>query len=96
MPAHAPNPASQAAAAAGPAEPCSTGFGTTLFDALTPAAPALVAASGSVFDVCHIGVLSRALLFVQGLLGIGPVDEWLAASRRQVAAVREALVAAGR
>ena len=27
---------------------------------------------------------------------IDPVDEWLAVSRRQVAAVREALVAAGR
>ena len=27
---------------------------------------------------------------------VAPVDEWLAVSRRQVAAVREALVAAGR
>jgi two-component system response regulator AlgR len=27
---------------------------------------------------------------------MAPVDEWLAVSRRQVAAVREALVAAGR
>ncbi len=47
----------------------STGFGTTMFDALAPAETA--AAPGSVFDVCHVGVVLRALLFVHGVLAIG-------------------------
>lgn len=51
-------------------EPRSTGFGTTLFDALAPAIPTR-AAGASVFDVCHVGVVLRALLFVHGVLAIG-------------------------
>ena len=46
----------------------STGFGTTMFDAL---APSVAPAPGSVFDVCHVGVVLRALLFVHGVLAIG-------------------------
>ena len=48
----------------------STGFGTTMFDALAPATAA-VRSPGSVFDVCHVGVVLRALLFVHGTLAIG-------------------------
>ena len=48
----------------------STGFGTTLFDAL-PAAVPVPALRGSVFDVCHVGVVLRALLFVHGVVAIG-------------------------
>jgi two-component system sensor histidine kinase AlgZ len=51
-------------------EPRSTGFGTTLFDsivALEPAPPA------SVFDVCHVGVMLRTLLFVHGTMAVGMV-----------------------
>jgi two-component system, LytTR family, sensor histidine kinase AlgZ len=51
-----------------PGEPRSTGFGTTMFDALAPLEPF---AATSVFDVCHVGVMMRALLFVHGVLGIG-------------------------
>jgi two-component system, LytTR family, sensor histidine kinase AlgZ len=50
-------------------EPRSTGFGTTMFDSLA-AAPAAAAAT-TAFDVCHVGVLLRALLFVHGVLAIG-------------------------
>ncbi len=53
-----------------PGELRSTGFGTTAFDALAPAAPEAVA-SGSVFDVCHVGVVLRTLLFVHAVLAIG-------------------------
>jgi two-component system, LytTR family, sensor histidine kinase AlgZ len=49
-------------------EPRSTGFGTTMFDAL---APAPAAAATTAFDVCHVGVLLRAVLFVHGVLAIG-------------------------
>ena len=49
-------------------EPGSTGFGSTMFDAL---APVLATAPASVFDVCHVGVVLRALLFVHGVLAIG-------------------------
>ena len=51
-------------------EPRSTGFGTTMFDTLAPAQTAAAAAS-SVFDVCHVGVVLRALLFVHGVLAVG-------------------------
>jgi two-component system sensor histidine kinase AlgZ len=50
-------------------EPRSTGFGTTLFDSIAPAEPASPPAS--VFDVCHVGVVLRALLFVHGTLAVG-------------------------
>lgn len=49
----------------------STGFGATVFDPITaakrPAGPA------SAFDVCHVGVTLRALLFVHGVMAIGLV-----------------------
>ena len=61
-PAHAPAPTR-------PSEPRSTGFGTTMFDALAPSEPA--AAAAAAFDVCHVGVVLRALLFVHGVLAIG-------------------------
>jgi two-component system sensor histidine kinase AlgZ len=51
------------------AEPRSTGFGTTLFDSIVPAEPAPPPAS--VFDVCHVGVVLRALLFVHSVLAVG-------------------------
>ncbi|HZT54808.1 MAG TPA: histidine kinase [Burkholderiaceae bacterium] len=47
----------------------SSGFGTTMFDALAPERAG--AAPNSVFDVCHVGVVLRALLFVHGVLAIG-------------------------
>ncbi len=52
------------------AEGRSTGFGTTLFEALGPAVSSATT-PGSVFDVCHVGVVLRALLFVHGVLAIG-------------------------
>jgi two-component system sensor histidine kinase AlgZ len=52
-----------------PGELRSTGFGTTMFDTLAPAAAA--APARSVFDVCHVGAVLRALLFVHGVLAIG-------------------------
>ena len=70
MPARPPTPDKLAPAPTRPGEPGrSTGFGTTMFDALAPARAA--AAPGSVFDVCHVGVVLRALLFVHGVLAIG-------------------------
>ena len=48
-----------------------TAFGSTGFDALAAPAAAREAAAGSVFDVCHVGVVLRALLFVHGVLAIG-------------------------
>ena len=48
----------------------SAGFGTTVFDVLaSDAAAAKVPAS--VFDVCHVGVVLRALLFAHGVLAVG-------------------------
>ena len=49
----------------------STDFRSTLFDALGPVEAARAAASRSVFDVCHVGVLLRALLFVHAVVAIG-------------------------
>ncbi len=69
-------------APSGPAEPRSTGFGTTLFDGV--AALAEPRPPASVFDVCHIGVVLRTLLFVHGVIAVGSVfaargfDAWLA------------------
>ncbi|MBC8057669.1 MAG: hypothetical protein H7Y61_13930, partial [Rhizobiales bacterium] len=71
-PAASPHPPRRAEPNAPPArdtEGRSTGFGTTLFDALAPVGAALP--PGSVFDVCHVGVVLRALLFVHGVLAIG-------------------------
>ncbi|MDP3823957.1 MAG: histidine kinase [Burkholderiales bacterium] len=53
-----------------PAEARSTGFGTTVFDAIGPAEPARAAAR-SVFDVCHAGVVLRAVLFVHAVVAVG-------------------------
>jgi two-component system sensor histidine kinase AlgZ len=47
-----------------------TGFGSTVFDAL-PEVEARERAERSVFDVCHVGVVLRALLFVHASLAVG-------------------------
>lgn len=47
-----------------------TGFGSTVFDAL-PEVGARERAERSVFDVCHVGVVLRALLFVHASLAVG-------------------------
>jgi len=46
----------------------STGFGTTLFD---PIAAAEAVHPVAAFDVCHVGVVLRAMVFVHGVVGIG-------------------------
>jgi two-component system, LytTR family, sensor histidine kinase AlgZ len=48
----------------------STGFGTTAFGGLASTAPPPVDAAAG-FDVCHVGVVLRALLFVHGVLAVG-------------------------
>ena len=50
----------------------STGFGPTS-STWRPSRAAAPAGAGSVFDVCHVGVVLRALLFVHGVLAIGVV-----------------------
>jgi two-component system sensor histidine kinase AlgZ len=50
----------------------STDFGTTVFDVVAPSA-ARVRGPESAFDVCHVGVVLRALLFVHGTMAIGMV-----------------------
>jgi two-component system sensor histidine kinase AlgZ len=47
-----------------------TGFGPTVFDAL-PAMQARGRAAASALDVCHVGVVLRALLFVHAVLALG-------------------------
>jgi two-component system sensor histidine kinase AlgZ len=47
-----------------------SGFGTTIFD-LPGTAPLLPAAAASLFDVCHVGVVLRALVFVHGVVAVG-------------------------
>ena len=49
----------------------STGFGSTAFDAMAVAARGARPAASSAFDVCHVGVVLRALLFVHGVLAVG-------------------------
>jgi two-component system sensor histidine kinase AlgZ len=49
----------------------STGFGSTAFDAMAVAARGAVPTVSSAFDVCHVGVLLRALLFVHGVMAVG-------------------------
>ena len=63
-------PAATAIAATRPGALRSTGFGTTAFDALAPSTPRPEAAAAG-FDVCHVVVVLRALLFVHGVLAIG-------------------------
>ena len=53
-----------------PAELRSTGFGTTSFGGLATTLPQTVDAAAG-FDVCHVGVVLRALLFVHGVLAVG-------------------------
>ncbi len=69
-----------AATAARPVEPrATTGFGTTGFDALA-SHEAVSAAAAAVFDVCHVGVALRTVLFVHGVLAIGllfAADGWV-------------------
>jgi len=51
----------------------STGFGTTVFDVIAPEAVARRRGPESAFDVCHVGVVLRALLFVHATMAIGMV-----------------------
>ena len=51
-----------------PADLRSSGFGPTVFDALATPAPER---PSSVFDVCHVGVALRALVFVHAVVAVG-------------------------
>ena len=51
----------------------STGFGATSFDMATDAAAPRRPGPDSAFDVCHVGVVLRALLYVHGVMAIGMV-----------------------
>ncbi len=64
-------PAALPAASSG-ADARSTGFGTTLLDTLMPGDAATSRRGpGSVFDVCHAGVVLRTLLAVEAAVGLG-------------------------
>jgi two-component system sensor histidine kinase AlgZ len=89
------------------AEPrASTGFGSTLLDTLIPPQAGRGAARqpGSVFDVCHAGVVLRTLLAAEAAVGLGVLfvaldfEDWLqrlaAASAVTVPAVLLWLVSA--
>jgi len=51
----------------------STGFGATSFDMAADVAPPRRPGPDSAFDVCHVGVVLRALLYVHGVMAIGMV-----------------------
>jgi len=51
----------------------STGFGATIFDVAADAAAETRSRADSAFDVCHVGVVLRALVFVHGVMAIGMV-----------------------
>jgi two-component system sensor histidine kinase AlgZ len=53
-----------------PADLRSSGFGPTVFDALATDAPQRPT---SVFDVCHVGVVLRAVVFVHAVVAVGVV-----------------------
>ncbi len=53
-----------------PVEARTTGFGPTVFDVVAAVAPVLPRAE-SVFDVCHAGVVLRAVLFVHAVMAVG-------------------------
>ena len=53
-----------------PGELRTTGFGPTVFDSLASTAPRR---PSSVFDVCHVGLVLRAVLFVQAVVAVGVV-----------------------
>ncbi|MEO8526051.1 MAG: histidine kinase [Caldimonas sp.] len=55
------------------APPRSTGFGATSFDIAADATTSRRPGPDSAFDVCHVGVVLRALLFVHGAMAIGMV-----------------------
>jgi len=61
-----------AAPAPGGTTPRTTGFGNTVFDVVVPA-QAAHRGPESAFDVCHVGVVLRALVFVHGVMAIGMV-----------------------
>ncbi len=65
-----PHDDSPAALTARPSELPTTGFGPTLLDAPGSAATQRADAA-SVFDVCHVGVVLRALLLVHAVVAIG-------------------------
>jgi two-component system, LytTR family, sensor histidine kinase AlgZ len=79
----ASRPGRLGASSSRPAEARSTGFGSTVFDAIGTAEPAR-GASHSVFDVCHAGVALRAVLFVHAVVAVGVLfnaanlRDWLA------------------
>jgi two-component system, LytTR family, sensor histidine kinase AlgZ len=51
----------------------STGFGPTTFDMAADVAPPRRPGPDSAFDVCHVGVVLRALFYVHGVMAIGMV-----------------------
>jgi two-component system, LytTR family, sensor histidine kinase AlgZ len=57
--------------AALPSGPRSTGFGTTTLLDTLPASDAAAHTPASAFDVCHVGVVLRTLLFVEGVTAVG-------------------------
>ena len=63
-----PDPADTAPTPAAPTRV--SGFGTTIFDVPGAAEP-LPTEAESLFDVCHVGVVLRALLFVHGVVAVG-------------------------
>ena len=63
-------PVSEASAPGAAAPARSTGFGATMFD-VAEATPRR--GPQSAFDVCHVGVVLRALLFAHGVVAIGLV-----------------------
>jgi hypothetical protein len=63
---------SMAAPLSGDAPSRTTGFGSTVFDVAVPTETGRRGPE-SVFDVCHVGVVLRALLFVHGAMAIGMV-----------------------
>lgn len=71
MPAHLPSPdLLPAPPEAGIASP-STDFGPSGMGALPTREPGATPTAASVFDVCHVGVLLRAVLYVHAVFGIG-------------------------
>ena len=59
-----------------PAESRPSGFGPTVFEVAAGAVPVRpVPTSSSVFDVCHAGVVLRALLFVHAVMAVGVAFE---------------------
>jgi len=48
-----------------------SGFGGSMLGALQPETRPVPDGSGSAFDVCHVGVVLRAVLLVQGVLALG-------------------------